>query len=129
MNGVLCSLLFMVVISSCAPHTSDEVVLPAKHYILKCDINEDAKDKTKWKCVRFKLYNVKGELLSSLQTGASAYSKWAVAWHPVNDTIILNSRDIGNCAYSIVGGKELRPVKLDKELDSLANVAYNKKHN
>jgi len=129
MNRGLCILFFMMVIFSCTPHTSDGLVLPTKNYVLKCDINDDTKDKTKWKCVRFNIYNLKGQLLTSLQTGASDYSKWAVAWHPTNDTIILNSSDIGIYAYSIAGGKQLRLVKLDKELDSLAKVAFNKKYN
>src|ERR1700748_1974008 len=128
MNRVLCVLFFVMVISSCASNTSNELVLPKKHYVLKCDINDDTKDKAKWKCVRFNLYNLKGQLLTTLQTGASDYSKWAVAWHPGNDTVILNSSDIGIYAYRIVNGKELRSIKLDKELDSLAKEAFNKKY-
>ncbi|OCX50716.1 hypothetical protein BEL04_18425 [Mucilaginibacter sp. PPCGB 2223] len=116
-------------IAGCEPRTVDELILPGKHYILKCHINEDTKDKKKWRCVRLKLYNIQGQLLTSLQTGASDYSKWAVAWHPVNDTIILNSQDIGIYAYSIVNRRELQSVKVDKELDSLAKVAFYKKYN
>jgi len=113
---------------SCRKTKNEAIISPSKHYQLQFSINESNVDLTKYKCIILKLYNSHRELLSTLQTGASDYSKWSIGWHPVNDTIIFGSRDIGNYAYRIVNSKSLEQIKITPEFNRLADSIFNKKY-
>jgi hypothetical protein len=113
---------------SCKQTNNKAIISPSKHYQLQFSINESHTDATKYKCIILKLYNSHRELLSTLQTGVSDYSKWSIGWHPVNDTIIVGSKDIGNYAYRIVNSKNLKEIKITPAFNLLADSIYNKKY-
>jgi hypothetical protein len=122
-------LLFcLLALFSCRQTESGFILSPSKHYQLQFDINDSHENMITYKCVRLKLYNLSGELLSTFQTGASNYSKWATGWHPLNDTIILNSKDIGTYAYKINHSQTLEEVKITPELNQLADNIFNRKY-
>jgi hypothetical protein len=128
MQKSLLPIFCLLVLFSCRGTENRVFISPSKRYQLQFSINESNADLTKYKCIVLKLYNSDGELLSTLLTGASDYSKWSIGWHPVNDTIILGSRDIGNHAYRIVNSKSLEQIKIIPELNRLADSIFNKKY-
>ncbi|MCD8741835.1 hypothetical protein LT679_14560 [Mucilaginibacter roseus] len=92
------------------------------------DINNTADNKVKNGCLRLKLYTQNNTWLSTLQTGASDYMKWQVSWHPTDDTIIVDSKDIGYTAYQITAGKNISPVIWTEELKAVADSAFKVKY-
>ena len=118
----------LIFLFSCTHNANEVFISPSKHFKLQYDVNQSQTDVTKYKCIRLKLYNEKEELLDTLQSDVSTYSKWAMAWHPENDTIILNSRDVGIYAYKIVGAKKLVNIKITPKLNLLADSIFNKKY-
>ena len=118
----------LFVFCSCIRPEKGAFVSPSKRYRLQFDINESHKDPLKYKCVVLRLYNSSGKLLDTFQTGVSDYSKWAIGWHPLNDTIIVNSKDIGCYAYKISNSKALEKIHVTANLKELADSIFNKKY-
>lgn len=112
-------------------NTSDEklrLTSTSKKYNLVVDVNNETDNKAKKGCLRLKLYNQSHELLNLIQTGASDNTKWQVLWHPTNDTIIVDSKDIGYAAYQITEGKNISPVTWTDELKVVADSAFKTKY-
>jgi hypothetical protein len=101
---------------------------PSGFYKLKAEVNDDKSDPGKYKCVLLTLYDSAFHELSTLQTGASNYSKWAVGWHIEKDTVILPSIDIGTYAYRITTNKRLEAIPVTKTIDSLASNILDKRY-
>ena len=106
----------------------DLIASPSKHFILKVEINSDKSDKTKYGCIVLTLYDTSNKEISTFQTGASNYMKWAVNWHPAKDTIVLYSNDIGNRAYHLTDKNQLDTISVTKEIDSIAKIIFDKKY-
>jgi len=121
-------MLALFALASCRSVEHGDLVSPSGRYQLSFDINDNRNDGTKYKCVILKVYNTHGLLLSTFQTGASDYSKWAVGWHPINDTVILNSSDIGTYTYMITNAGVLKEIKITPDLSKLADSIFNQKY-
>lgn len=106
----------------------DLIASPSKRFILKVDINENKSDKTKYGCVVLTVYDTSNKEISTFQTGASNYMKWAVSWYPTKDTIVLYSSDIGNRAYHLTDKNQLDTISVTKEIDSIAKLIFDKKY-
>lgn len=106
----------------------DIITSPSKKYILKVDLNPDRNEKRKYDCLVFTLYDTSENDISTFQTGASNYMKWAVDWYPNRDTIILYSGDIGNRAYRLTDKNRLDTITVTKDIDSVAKVIFQKKY-
>ena len=63
--------------------------------------NDSKTDPTKYRCLKLVLMDQAGNTLSTIQTGASHYQKWAVGWMETGAIVVLQSSDIGTLAYSI----------------------------
>jgi hypothetical protein len=74
------------------------------------------------------LYDSSRNILDSIQTGASDYSKWAVGWYRDRDTLVLNSRDIGIYAYSVSKANGLTGLKTTEDIKLQAELIFNQKY-
>jgi hypothetical protein len=124
-------ILFVTFLISCNDlnHYNETLVSPSGLYELKIEVNDNKSDKTKYGCLKFSLSDKQNNLLTTLQTEASTFSKWAVAWNSNSDIIILNSHDIGTSAYKINENMVLQKIELTPVIDSIAVAAFNKKYN
>lgn len=113
---------------SCRRISQEPLPSPSGLFKLKIDLNKDRKDKTKYDCLRFTLYDKNDKKITTLQTDASDYMKWAVGWCPHKDTILLNSRDIGTYAYHLTSDQWLDTIRLTPDLDSIADTIFFRKY-
>jgi hypothetical protein len=74
---------------------------PSGNYSIVAVVNKSSKSEENYAIVSIELFSREGIKLSELNTHASDFSKWAVGWDAFNDTLILNSRDIGVKAWEI----------------------------
>lgn len=74
---------------------------PSGKYSIIASVNDPPTSDENFAIVLITLYSKEGIKLSELNTHASDFSKWAVGWDTFNDTLILNSRDIGVLAWHI----------------------------
>ncbi len=107
---------------------SETILSPSGNFGLKTEINNNKQDGSKYLCVKLLLLDNADKQLSGLQTGCSDVMKWAIGWHPVNDTIIMNSRDRGIYAWRIDKSKQLISLENTSEIDSLAGIILKKKY-
>lgn len=54
--------------------------------------------------------------------------KWTVGWYPSQDTVILNSKDIGVYAYRVSDNGQLVSVPVDKVIESKSEEMFKKKY-
>ena len=80
---------------------SSPIQSPSGKYSIIASVNQPSTSEENFEIVFIKLYSREGIKLSELNTRASDLSKWAVGWDAFNDTLILNSRDIGILAWKI----------------------------
>jgi hypothetical protein len=118
----------LLVLCSCIRPEKNILISPSKHYRLRFDINESHRDAQKYKCIIIKLYNSSEKLLDTFQTAASDYSKWAIGWHVLNDTILLRSKDVGDYAYKVSNSRALEKIHLSADLKESADSIFNKKY-
>jgi hypothetical protein len=101
---------------------------PSGLYNLKIDLNKDKTDKTKYDCILLTLYDKDFKEITKLQTGVSNNMKWAADWYPNKDTIIVNSKDIGTCAYHLTDEKHLDTITITSDINSIAENILKKKY-
>ncbi|PKP17776.1 MAG: hypothetical protein CVU05_14930 [Bacteroidetes bacterium HGW-Bacteroidetes-21] len=106
-------IIFSILLFGCrsANQQNEKIISPSKKYYLTTTVN--ASDNSKGDAeVVIHLYSTSGQLKFSLNTHAGDFSKWAVGWDKINDTVILFSSDIGTYAWQI-------------EMDSLTSITLN----
>ncbi len=108
---------------------NETLVSPSGLYELKIEVNDNKGDKITYGCIKFSLKDTKSNPLTTLQTEASTFSKWAVVWNPTSDIIILNSHDIGTYAYKISESMTIERIEVTPHIDSVAVAAFNEKYN
>ncbi|HYV90193.1 MAG TPA: hypothetical protein VE978_00345 [Chitinophagales bacterium] len=114
----------------CNPPLPDKEILssPSGLYNLHVEFNTDKNEPSKYACLKLLLFDKQGKQLSSLQTNASEFSKWAIDWHPHGDTIILFSQDVGTYSYKVANDQTLQQITVTPEIDSLGIKTFNKKY-
>lgn len=91
----------MVAFAGCgAPAELTAIASPDGTMTLTPSVNQSKADQTKYLCVAFDIHDAAGGLLHSVQSGASAIQKWAIAWFD-DSTIVLYSSDIGTYAWKL----------------------------
>jgi hypothetical protein len=122
--------LLAITLSSCLYMRKPAEIIssPSGLYKLKIDLNKNKSDKTKYDCILITLYDKDLKEITTLQTGASDYMKWAVDWYPNKDTIILNSADIGTSAYHLTDKKRLDTITVTKDINAAAEMIFQKKY-
>ena len=113
-------IFFFILLSCNRSSTSKYIISPSKFYKLQ-SVSENH-------LITIKLFDDKNILLSQLETGGSGYSKWAINWHPLRDTIILISKDIGIFAWRITENKNLEKIAISLDIDVAAIDIFNKKY-
>lgn len=115
--------ILIVCVCSCLRTTMPPEFLPSPSglYKLKVEINKSKADKTKYDCILLTLFDSSGRQMTQIQTGASDNMKWAVAWYPDKDTVIVNSRDIGIYAYKVENPDRLKAVPVDQDISLFAD--------
>ena len=109
--------------------TAEIINSPSGKYKVEINFNENTSDKTKFNCILLTFYDMDFKEIETRQTGISKFTKWAIAWYPKNDTIILASHDIGTTAYYINKNKQLESIKITKSIDSIAELLIVNKKN
>ncbi|MFM9984180.1 MAG: hypothetical protein ACKVOK_03060 [Flavobacteriales bacterium] len=96
-------LFLVVILYNCQGRVkeSSPIQSPSGKYSIIACVNQPSTSEENFAIVLIKLYSREGIKLSELNTQASDFSKWAVGWDTFNDTLILNSRDIGVLAWKI----------------------------
>ncbi len=123
-------MLLIITFVSCIYRREPTEVLtsPSGKYNLKIDFNHSNEDKKKYECIILTLLDKNFHQIAVLQTGASHLQKWAIAWYPNKDTIIMNSGDIGIYAYHLRNDNQLDTIRMTKDIDSIANIIFQKKY-
>jgi len=126
----LVALTLTLISLNCRPNNykGDKTESPSRKYYFITTVNRTDKSKQDYADLILNLYNSNGEFLSALNTNASDFSKWVVDWEKRNDTIILNSSDIGILAWRIENGK-LQRIELNADLKNQAAELKQEKYN
>lgn len=96
-------------------HQSQKIISPTGKYYLTASVNNADKSKNDYGVVTISLYNAKGQILTKLNTMAGDFNKWAINWDSKQDTVIMNSSDIGTYSWRIENN-ELKPIELTVNL-------------
>jgi hypothetical protein len=105
-----------------APETQEAVLhSPSGLYVV--EIDENAKG-----ILTLRLLDSSNRDLGFLDTHSSVYQKWAVGWYRGNDTIIVNSRDIGTYAYAVSKAHGFTSLPANEEINREAEMLFAQKH-
>ncbi len=96
---------FFLLVTLCNCHgrlkESRPIHSPSGRYSIIASVYKSSHSEENYGIVLITLYSREGIKLRELNTHASDFSKWAVGWDTFNDTLILNSSDIGILAWKI----------------------------
>jgi hypothetical protein len=109
-------------------YQSEKIISPTGKYYLIASVNQTDKSKDDYADLTISLYSSDGQTLTKLNTNAGDFSKWAINWDRKQDTVIMNSSDIGIYAWRIEN-KELKPINLTGNLKSRADEIKKEKYN
>src|SRR3981081_1678435 len=123
-------ILLTITFASCLQIRKPKEIItaPSGQYNLEIDFNNNKDDKTKYQCIILTLLEKKYHQITTFQTGASDFQKWAIAWYPNKDTIIMNSGDIGTYAYHLTDRNQLDTITMTKEIDSIGEIIFKNKY-
>jgi hypothetical protein len=122
-------LAISILLGSCTMRMpADFIASPSGRYKLKVDLNRDKSNKKNYNCVLLAVCDSSYKEMSTFQTGASNTMKWAVGWYPLQDTVILNSKDIGTYAYRVSADGKLMSIPVDKAIESKGEEIFRKKY-
>ena len=82
-------------------YTSSKIDSPTKNYKIIATVNRTNKNLDNYADVIIHIFNKNNKKLIKLNSGAGDFSKWAIGWTKTGDTILLQSSDIGNKAWTI----------------------------
>ena len=121
--------LLTICLNSCfsSDSKSEKIISPSGEYYFSTFVNRTDKSKKNYADVNVNLYDRNGKMLSQLYTKAGDFNKWAINWNSENDTLILNSSDIGNSAWKISKNSFVE-IKLDKQLNLEAEKIFKEKY-
>lgn len=100
---------------------------PTGNFYFKAHVNNTNKRIKGYAEVIIQIFNKKEFKLIDLYTGAGDANKWAVGWTKIGDTLILQSSDIGNKAWSLKNNHVIE-IKLTNKLNKRADFLYSKKY-
>ena len=115
-----------VLVIGCSRQTASPLSSPSGAFIVSPEISGAEAGPTRRGCVLLQITDTKNKRTLRLQTGASDYQKWALAWSPT-DTLVLYSSDIGTLAYDVQSGQILEREPSPAEKD-FGREAYEKKY-
>ena len=92
---------------------------PTGLFEIQASVNRTDKEKDNFAEVTIQLFDQTKDKISDIKSGVGDANKWAIGWTTVGDTIILQSSDIGNKAWTIIE-KEIREIQLNDELNNRA---------
>jgi len=101
------------------------LISPSGNYRLTTEVPGKEAGPTRRYCLRLKVTDLQANREMRLQTGASDFQKWAVAWSTSN-TLVLYSSDVGTKAYDIKSDQILERDATNTELD-VGDKAYEKR--
>jgi hypothetical protein len=123
------TLLLLILLSSChlTNYESDIHYSPTKNYFIKGTVNRTDEKKENFADVIIHIYNKNKSEIQLLNSHAGDTNKWALGWTKVGDTILLQSSDIGNQAWTISNG-QFKKVEMNTKIEKLAEELYKEKY-
>ena len=121
MRDLLVLILGIAILTSCVliDEETKLIMSPTTKYSLKATVNRTNKAKPNYGFVIIHVYKSHQEIFD-FNSGAGDVQKWALGWTTKGDTIILQTSDIGDRAWSI---RPLGPaeIKMTKDLHKRAS--------
>ncbi len=103
MKRNLTLILLTLTLTSCffSDYESEKIKSSTGNFKINATVNRTDKNADNYADVIIHIYNKKNEKLTELNTGAGDANRWAIGWTELGDTIVLQSSDIGNKAWSL----------------------------
>ena len=122
-------ILLTLTFTSCfyGDYESEKIKSSTGNFKINATVNRTDKNADNYADVIIHIYNKKNEKLTELNTGAGDANKWAIGWTELGDTIVLQSSDIGNKAWSLQN-EEPTDIKMTDELNERAEFLKSKKY-
>ncbi len=128
-HGLVLMVLILSIMGCSVTDTETELITsPSEKYMIKATVNKIDKDAEDYADVVIYLYNSRNNKIDSINSKVGDFSKWAIGWTELYDTIVIYSSDIGNKAWRIIDDN-LQQVSVDDGLNQRANELKKKKYN
>jgi hypothetical protein len=92
--GVACFAGIAVICAPTATGQSQTIISPDGQHAFRTFVERDKSDRMRYLHVFIEVLDARGDVVTTLETGASHRMRWSVAWDGMN-RIWLNSSDIG----------------------------------
>ena len=118
-----------LLLSSCFLNEYDGEIIksPTGQFEIKTSVNRTDREQNDFAEVIIHLFDQTNNKISEIKTGAGDQNKWAIGWTIKGDTIILQSSDIGNKAWTINKNKTIE-IKMTIDLNERAKELKEKKY-
>lgn len=129
MKRNLILILLNLTLISCfiSDYESEIITSPSDNYSIKARVNRTDKSATDYAYVLIDLFDKDGAKLTEINSRAGDASKWSIGWTEIGDTIILQSSDIGNKAWTLTNDRPTE-IKMTDKLNDRAQYLYSEKY-
>ena len=129
MKRNLTLIIFSLTLASCFynDYESESIKSPTGNFEIKATVNRTDKNVDNYADVIIHILDLENNKVIELNTGAGDFSKWAIGWTKLGDTIILQSSDIGNKAWIMEKDKPVE-IKMTNYLNGRAEFLKSEKH-
>ena len=100
-------------------YKSKVIKSPSGKFSINTTVNRTNEIADDYAYVIIHLYDKNNKKIAQVNSRASDASKWAIGWAKSEDTIVMQSSDIGNQAWIIVNNK-IAGIRITDELDKRA---------
>ncbi len=117
--AIFIGILILISVDWVKHERGEKLMSPSGAYYLETKINKNKKDRERYLCVVIVVKHKDGRFIEEIKTDASDRMSWDVNWG-VDDSIILDSSDIGGRIWKKIDADHWKEVDYVKNKDALS---------